>query len=69
MDFMTKEFETLRDSTTLLAIADQVIQSPYPHFVVLNQRDELAGVLSLRDLRASLDKFEEQQRTTTASTN
>lgn len=58
MDFMSKEFETLRDSTTLLSIADQVIQSPYPHFVVLNQRDELAGVLSLRDLRASLDKFE-----------
>jgi CIC family chloride channel protein len=61
-DFMSKEFETLRDSTTLLSIADQVIQSPYPHFVVLNQRDELAGVLSLRDLRASLDKFEELKK-------
>ncbi|MEA3416176.1 MAG: chloride channel protein [Thermodesulfobacteriota bacterium] len=61
-DFMSKEFETLRDSTTLQSIADQVIQSPYPHFVVLNQRDELAGVLSLRDLRASLDKFEELKK-------
>ena len=57
-DFMNKEFEILRDSTPLSAIVDQVIQSPYPHFVVLNQREELVGVLSLRDLKASLDKFE-----------
>lgn len=58
-DFMNKEFEILRDSTPLLAIVDEVIQSPYPHFVVLNQREELVGVLSLRDLKASMANFEE----------
>jgi CIC family chloride channel protein len=56
-DFMSKEFESLRDSTPLLEIVDQATHSPYPHFVVLNQREELVGVLSLRDIRASLGKL------------
>ena len=58
-DHLTKEFETIRDSTKLLDIRDKIVQSRYPHFVVLNENGELSGVLSLRDIKDSLDKFEE----------
>ena len=58
-DFLTKDFETIRDSTRLLAIRDKCVQSRYPHFVVLNENGDLAGVLSLRDIKDSMDKFEE----------
>lgn len=58
-DFMLKEFEILYNNNTLLTIADKTNSSPYPHFVVFNRKEELVGVLSLRDLKAALNKFEE----------
>jgi CIC family chloride channel protein len=39
-DFMTKDFEIVRDTSSLLTIVDQVLKSPYPHFMVLNQKEE-----------------------------
>jgi CIC family chloride channel protein len=66
-DFMSKEFESLHDSTSLTAIAGRIIQAPYPHFVVFNQKGGLAGVLSLSDLKESLDKFEELKDLTIAA--
>ena len=58
-DLMAKEFEFIYDSTTLFSILKIVNQSVYPHFIVLNKKEELTGVLSLRDLRASLGEFEQ----------
>ena len=58
-DFMSREFERLEDSMPFSKIMDQVIESSYPHFVVLNRTEELVGVLSLRDLRPYLRKFDE----------
>lgn len=58
-DFLSKEFEILRDAAPLNEVVERVIHSFYPHFVVLNEHDELAGVLSLRDLRSSLVRVEE----------
>ncbi len=40
-------------------VMDQAIKSSYPHFVVLNSREELSGVLSFRDLRPYVTKFNE----------
>ena len=51
---MVTNYEYLRDSTPFVQIMDAVAASHYPHFMVLNENDELAGVLSLRDLKASL---------------
>jgi CIC family chloride channel protein len=56
-DFMTKEFESLRDSTPLLSLVDKAVHSFFPHFVVLDKEEKLVGVLSLRDLRDSLTRL------------
>jgi CIC family chloride channel protein len=55
---MIGEYESLLDSTPLPAIVERVVKSSYPHFIVLNQREELVGVLSTRDLKESLDKLD-----------
>jgi CIC family chloride channel protein len=53
-DFMTKEMATLRDDTPLPEILQRAENSPYPFFVVLDEKDELSGVLTLWDLRQEL---------------
>ncbi len=58
-DFMTREFETLLDSTPFGEIMNQAIESHYPHFLVTNLEGELVGVLSLRDLRPHIPKYDE----------
>jgi CIC family chloride channel protein len=58
-DFMSREFESLEDSMPFSKVMVQAIESSYPHFVVLNASKELVGVLSLRDLRPYIPKFEE----------
>ncbi|GKT09206.1 chloride channel protein [Desulforhabdus sp. TSK] len=57
-DYMEKDFEFLEVRAPLTEIVSRVIQSPFPHFVVMNDRGELAGVLSARDLKASMDNFD-----------
>jgi CIC family chloride channel protein len=58
-DFMSDDFETVKTSTPLSAIAVQMEQATLPHFVVVNEQDELAGILSLRDLKGTLPHFED----------
>lgn len=58
-DFMSRDFESLEDSTPFSEVMNQAIESSYPHFVILNPIEELVGVLSLRDLRPYLPKFDE----------
>lgn len=56
-DFMDRDFESVLDATPLMEVVERVKRSPYPHFVVLNQREELVGVLSLRDLQGALGRL------------
>ena len=66
-DFMINTFETVRDTSPLVSIVDRVIQSPYPHFVVLDKKKELVGVLSLRDIKTSLVHLEDLKDVTIAT--
>jgi chloride channel protein, CIC family len=50
-DYITKKMEVIRDDTPLPEILQRVEASPYPFFVVLDDQDELSGVLTLYDLR------------------
>jgi CIC family chloride channel protein len=53
-DFFCHELETIRKHTPFHDLVQQVLQSPFPHFVVLDEHDNMAGVLTLRDIRAQL---------------
>ncbi len=66
-DTMIREFETIRTHTPLHDLMDLVLTSPFPHFVVLDAKDGLAGVLSLRDVRAVLLDDSRDQDSVTAA--
>lgn len=53
-DYMEKEFETVRADTRLGELIQKVQESPYPHFLVMDEGNELVGMLSLKDLQAVL---------------
>ena len=53
-EYLCDNMEILRKHTPFQDIVDQVLTSPFPHFVVLDEHDRLAGVLTLRDVRALL---------------
>ncbi len=53
-DFICRDLEILRTMTPFHDLVEQVLKSPFPHFVVLDEHDHLAGVLTLRDIRAQL---------------
>jgi len=50
-DTMIPRVEAIHDCTCLAEIFVRAETNPYPFFVVLNDREELSGVLSLWDLR------------------
>ncbi|MDK2847563.1 MAG: chloride channel protein family [Desulfuromonadales bacterium] len=54
VDYMEKEFETVRTDTHLGELIQKVQESPYPHFLVMDEQNELVGMLSLRDLQSVL---------------
>ena len=58
-DYLHKEYESITESTPLMDIVDRIILSPYPHFVVVNHQSELVGVLSLRDIKSSMNNFDD----------
>ena len=53
-DYMSKKMELIRDDTPLPEILRRAEASPYPFFVVLDEQEELSGVLTLWDLRQVL---------------
>lgn len=53
-DYMDRDFEWVREDTLLGELIAKAQASPYPHFPVLNGRDELVGMVSLRDLKEVL---------------
>jgi CIC family chloride channel protein len=50
-DYISKNMEILHDDTPLPEIMERAEKSPYPFFVVLDDKEELSGVLTLWDLR------------------
>ncbi len=58
-DVMTDDYGVLRVDTTLSEIVEEVMESPATHFMVLNSKDELTGIISLSDLKESLHKYED----------
>ena len=53
-DFICRDPEIIRTHTPFHDLVGQVLKSPFPHFIVLDEHDRLAGVLTLRDIRAQL---------------
>ncbi len=53
-DYMEREFESLREETGLGEMIERAQESHYPHFLVFNRREELVGILSMRDLKTFL---------------
>jgi CIC family chloride channel protein len=64
-DVMRRDIETVSASSTLEDVMDDVLKSPFPHFVVLDDQGKLSGILSLRDLRRFLVKYDDIKSTTT----
>ncbi len=53
-EIMETEYDYLRTTDSLQKAADMVIASPFPHFPVLDENDNIAGILTLRDMRGYL---------------
>ena len=57
-EYMEKEYESIGDNTGLEELIIKAQESTYPHFVVLNKKDELVGILSMRDLKNCLSEMD-----------
>lgn len=53
-EVMETDFDYLRTTDSLAKAADMVLNSEFPHFPVLDEENKLAGILTLRDMRAFL---------------
>ena len=53
-EYLCRDFHPLRTQTPFQDLVQDILTSPFPHFVVLDEQDRLAGVLTLRDVRALL---------------
>lgn len=52
--YLCRDFHPLRTQTPFHDLIQDILTSPFPHFVVLDEQDQLAGVLTLRDVREQL---------------
>ncbi len=50
-DLMVTDFPYIRAGDTLEKVLRKAVEGTYPHFVVLNDADELTGIIGLRDLK------------------
>jgi CIC family chloride channel protein len=66
-NYMCRELQLLTVDTPLCRIGELMEQSSFPHFVVVDLRGELAGVLTLRDLRSRLTRPEQFSDATQAA--
>jgi len=53
-NFISRDFESIRKRTPFHDLVQQVLASSFPHFVVLDEKDRLVGILTLRDIRTEL---------------
>ena len=59
VDSMEREYESIRENTPLRSLIIKAQESHYPHFLVFNSKNELAGMLSMRDLIGCLANIDE----------
>jgi CIC family chloride channel protein len=52
--YLCRDFHPLRTQTPFHDLVQDILTSAFPHFVVLDEQDQLAGVLTLRDVREQL---------------
>ncbi len=52
--YICRDFHPLRTQTPFHDLVHDILTSSFPHFVVLDEQDRLAGVLTLRDVRELL---------------
>ena len=52
--YLCRDFHPLRTRTPFQELVHEILTNPFPHFVVLDEQDRLAGVLTLRDVRQLL---------------
>lgn len=53
-NYLCRDFTPLADKSPFRKVVEEVLASPFPHFVVLDEDGLLVGVLTLRDVRAPL---------------
>jgi CIC family chloride channel protein len=58
-EFMRREFDWIREDAPWSELYEKLMQSAYPHFVVLDAKGDLTGIVSLRDLRPVLSSQKE----------
>ncbi|PLX92911.1 MAG: chloride channel protein [Desulfuromonas sp.] len=58
-DYMDQEFEQVDERTSLGQLVALAQESPYPHFVVVNEKGRMVGMLSMRDLKSCLSEMGE----------
>jgi len=66
-DFMTTRFETIRPDTRLGEILNRAETSDYPHYPVINDQQQLVGILSMSDLRSFIAEIGELSELVVAS--
>ena len=52
--YLWRDCPVLRTQTPFHDLVQDILTNSFPHFIVLDQQDQLAGVLTLRDVRALL---------------
>jgi CIC family chloride channel protein len=67
VEYMDSGFETIQESLSLGKLAQLAQESYYPHFVVVNDKNQLVGMVSLRDLKACLSEMGELSELVLAS--
>jgi len=55
-NYICSDSPVMLDTTPLAEILDQVLHNSFPHFMVNNEQGKLVGILTLRDVRAYLNK-------------
>jgi len=58
-DYMERDFESVREDTPLGGLIAKMEKSHYPHFPVLDSKDNLVGIISLTDLKPILADMKE----------
>jgi len=58
-DHMNTQYESLKETARLKNIILSAQESYYPHFLVMNDKDELVGMLTMRDLKNCLPEIED----------
>jgi CIC family chloride channel protein len=57
-EFMHRDYAWVSEDAPLQELYRRLMESPFPHFVVLDANKDLAGVVSLRDLRPVLSRYD-----------